>query len=245
MHYCANAPAVPNYNITSQAIDNSSNTLPTYVDVKYSQDGKYIVAAKDNGTVNRWNAADGKLLFIYNTHDIAIDKIALSPDGSLIALADNDGKVHILSATSGKQVSSPYDGKGGPVNALAWSPDGSLIASGYFDGTVHVWGVIGGRTATVYTYPALKLVNVYTLAWSPNGQRIASGYDDGTVQIWDATSGKNIVPYLGHPDAISSLAWSKNGNLIALDTMMERCKFGILPVEVKTSQSIIKVILIR
>ena len=60
------------------------------------------------------------------------------------------------------------------------------------------------------------------MAWSRDGKLIASaggnirtGDGDTSVQVWDAFKGHKVVTYSGHQKMVNSVAWAKEGPLIA------------------------------
>jgi|GEM_PF-1197150 len=160
----------------------------------------------------------GKLLYTYRGHSNAVNAVAWSPDGKLIASGSGDNTVQVWDATTGANVFT-YRGHSSRVLAATWSPDSKRIASGdsHPNGTVQVWDATTG--ANVFTYQNNTTGDVYAVAWSPDGKRIASGGADQIVQVWDAADGGNIFIYRGHTNSLTgfvyTVAWSPNGKLIA------------------------------
>jgi WD40 repeat protein len=66
--------------------------------------------------------------------------IALSPDGTLLALGCYDGDILVWDLQS-HGTPTTISGHDGVVRALAFSPDGSLLASGGADTSVLIWQV--------------------------------------------------------------------------------------------------------
>ena len=57
--------------------------------------------------------------------------------------------------------------------------------------------------------------NVRAMALSPDGRTLASGDEVGTVRLWDAQTGTPLADLKGHDHAISRLAFSADGGLLA------------------------------
>jgi WD40 repeat protein len=66
--------------------------------------------------------------------------LAYAPDARYFACGQEDGRILVYSAISGKQLAQ-WQGKQGSVRALAFSRDGRLLASGGANGTILIWKV--------------------------------------------------------------------------------------------------------
>ncbi len=109
--------------------------------VAWSPDGTRIASGSDDGTVQVWDAASGKILTFYHGHSDMVIAVAWSPDGTRIASASSDKTVQVWDAAKGDNVYT-YAGHSDAVNTVAWSPDGTHIASASSDKTVQVWDAI-------------------------------------------------------------------------------------------------------
>jgi WD40 repeat protein len=68
-------------------------------------------------------------------HDTGLGQVAVSPDGTRIATATQDGTARLGDLDTGRQVLTLY-GHDAPVFGVAFSPDGRLLATSSEDGTV-------------------------------------------------------------------------------------------------------------
>ena len=154
----------------------------------------------------------------------AIQALAFSPDGSLLAASDRN-ETHptpdlpalpaAFLATwrtdTGTLVGPPRElevGAGtGRSDQLAFSPDGSLLAAGLPDGRVLVLDTASGATTQTLSPPS----GATSVAFAPNGT-LVTGTAAGTVDLWNPTTGQAQAPALIAASApITSLAFEPDG----------------------------------
>lgn len=88
-----------------------------------------------------WQAKDWSLLYekIITTGS-RLDALTWSPDGGLIAVGTQDGKIQIFRSIDGEKLISLY-GHTMSVTGVSFSPDGRILASISLDGTLLLWGL--------------------------------------------------------------------------------------------------------
>ncbi len=65
--------------------------------------------------------------------------VAFSPDGKLLATADNDGYLRLWDPATRQAPRAPLPAVTGGVTAVTFSPDGQLLATVGTDRTVRMW----------------------------------------------------------------------------------------------------------
>jgi len=105
--------------------------------ISWSPDSKHLASVEFDKSVQVWNAATGRHLWIYCCQGW-VNGIAWSPDGKSVASANTSQTVQVWQSTTGTSEWT-YHNHHSEVLAVAWSPDGTRIASGDDDGIVRVW----------------------------------------------------------------------------------------------------------
>jgi WD40 repeat protein len=133
--------------------------------------------------------------------------LALSPDGSRIAVARGDSTIALLDADNGKLV-GVFNGHTRRVSSVAFSPDGKRLLSGSHDGTMRLWDVASWRELRVFKGHTAEVSSV---AFSPDGRRALSGGFDNMVMLWTVETGEDRKWFLGHRAVVTSVAFSPDG----------------------------------
>ncbi len=163
------------------------------------------------GEVIVWDLETG--LSQWRTEHVgAVDAVAVSPDGRLLALGGGLGGVRLLDLETGKPRQGPPQGAG-RVHSLAFAPGGRALAVAS-DRAVLVWSLETDRER--FSFSDQRLWVRPRIAFRPDGRLLlAVAPEMSDVHGWDPETGAEVpVPLRKEP--AQALAFSPDGSLLAL-----------------------------
>jgi len=175
----------------------------------FTPDGSSIILAGYDGTIRVIDAASGSAETLLD--GVNANTVAINPAGTLLAVGDNQGKVHLLDFPTGGLVEQLKIGW--PVWTVAFSPDGTILNSGGDDGMVWMWDVVNMQLLNKYDY----IGEVWTIDFSPDGVFFATGSADNSVRLWDVlwAGTRREVTFEGHGNDVLSIDFNPDGTIIA------------------------------
>ena len=140
--------------------------------------------------------------------------VAVSRDGSTVAVATEDGRVLVVDAHTG-QAERTIRPQAGPVSVttVAFSPDGTL-ASGSWAGIVNLWDPKTGRELGNPTLVAQAPVSA--IAFAPDGKRFATtGGSSGHTKVWVTSTLQQLGDdFPGGEGSWGNIAYTPNGRYL-------------------------------
>lgn len=113
------------------------NTQYSVNSTALSPDKKTLAVGLSNSEVLLVSVPDLKIIKQIKWHSSEVTALSYSPDGKLLASAENNGAALVHDVTEWKERAK--FAPGGPVMSLVFSPDGKLIATGS-GGEAFIWG---------------------------------------------------------------------------------------------------------
>ena len=158
------------------------------------------VRADNNGKIAEFKARDGN-----------VTAAAISDDGPLVFLGEDDGLLTLWNVKTGAMV---RDFKGHwprSVFAAALLCDGKRGVSCGDDNRVIVWDLATGRPLhQMSTGNSIPLV----MACTPDGSLAATGCDDGQIAVWNLANGRRVAT-LRHGASLCGVLFSPDARTLA------------------------------
>jgi len=204
---------------SGQYVGQLSGVSDRLVSAVFRPDLPTIAATSAAGTVHLWRrpapADDGAGQWSYERElRVETDNVwaeEFSPDGDLIATANDDDTVRLWYSTTGRPVLTLADHRG-RVRSVAFSPDGQRLATGCDDRLARVWRIPSGEALLTLSGHTDR---IYAVAFSADGSVLATVSNDGTARLWDAASGDLLHVLAGHSGRLWTGAFSPDGQLLA------------------------------
>lgn len=165
--------------------------------VRYSYDGRFVVAGVADNTVILWDASTGKEIRKFRRTNSScsscITEALISNDNKYIITSYNDS-IKVFDRETGKLVKELY-GQGGSPEGLCISQNNRYIAAFEY-GVAEVWDLSDWRLVIKTGDYSQK--RVMAVAISPDGKQVITGNEKRMADIWEIPSGKNLLTLKGY-----------------------------------------------
>lgn len=116
---------------------------------------------------------------------VAITALSFSPNGSLLAVGNSQGKIIVYDTSSWDVKTDRWSSHTAKVLSIAWNAEGTHAISGGLDTNVFVWSLKApGKRVKA---PNAHKDGVYGVAWLEGGKKVVSTGGDAALKIWDVS----------------------------------------------------------
>ncbi len=175
----------------------------------------------DAGMVVRvWDAVSGAPLHAGLSHDLWVNTVAFTTDGTQLVTASNDQTAQVWDMATGMPV-GPRLRHARPVLSASFSPDGQRVITAAEDGTAQLWNA---RSGWAVGRPLRHEAPIRTAVFSRDGRRVLTASTDGGVTVWDAHTGAPSPVVIRHAEGlhIERAAFSADGRLLATAARLDQ-----------------------
>ncbi|GAA2405452.1 hypothetical protein GCM10010191_11650 [Actinomadura vinacea] len=190
------------------------------VDLAFSRDGKRLAAGAHSTEPQVWQVSPSGALtrvtgWEHRPTGDADGDVALSPDGTRLADARDDGTVVIWDLT-GRSEPRILRGHRGDITAVTFDPAGRRLAAAASDGTIRLWNTTGGEPTAVLRGAASTVRKV---RFSPDGGWLLTDEPDGRLRLWRPSGG----------EPVDLTGWGQTGGLATFTADGTRIVRGLSP----------------
>lgn len=180
--------------------------------VAFSADSQFVLLAGAD-TIGVWNVRNGNLL---NREIIKSDagyKLAISPDGQILASVEGPN-VYLRQISDGNSISIQDNIQSN--ESVAFLPDGTTLVISMFDNTVRFWPLSEKGLRKTFEMEEKGYINI--IAISPDGKILAVGGFDptGKVELRQISDGSLISTIGFGSGRADDMAFSQNGDVLAV-----------------------------
>lgn len=158
---------------------------PSSISVNWANNDVAVGGGRDAKVhVYGWDGVKLAEKSVASNHREGVTDVAYSPDGKLLAAADQNRKIVLYSAEGYQPAHDLEWGyHSARVNCLAWAPDSKWLASGSLDTGIIVWDV--EHPLKHYNLKkAHPQSQVTRIAWLDGNTIVSTGHD-GSIKVWE------------------------------------------------------------
>jgi len=179
-----------------------------------SAGGERLATGSRRGPLYSLDLAGGTRVEIELEH--YMEALAISADGSRIALVQSDNRIRLFDAASGELLATSGRAHSQAVTKLTFSGDGERLASSSRDGTARLWQL----PELAFLGPEMEGRGeaLTSVSISNANRRVATGSARGRIQIWSLESRELLYSERVTPEPILDLEFSPDGKRLAISS---------------------------
>jgi WD40 repeat protein len=183
----------------------------------FSTDGQSLISGGINNgkdAIKVWNLATGQLRYtLSENRRQGFFSLAISPDGKTLFSKQYRDNVRVWDLQAGKLKGTLPIQSFGDISV---SPDGQVLMGTDGRGDINAWSLPTGELVATVPASNLRFANgtLRAFAVSPSGQILATDNESNSITLWNLQTGKLIDTLRGHPNTVTSLAFSADSQIL-------------------------------
>jgi WD40 repeat protein len=171
--------------------------------LSFSNDAKKITAGCNDGIIRVWDTVAGKSLFRFQGPKCTMNRLALSPDGKILACTTEriNADIHLWDLAKGKELHRFAGHRIGPLT-LAFSADGKRVittsrdpgetspVTSWAEWSIRQWDAASGKE--LVRLQADSEGQVRWNVFSQDGTKLAVVNHKGILRLWDVVASKEL-----------------------------------------------------
>ena len=177
----------------------------------YDRNGRRIISALEDGTVQIWENGVSLHLKTFSGHERIVETLDFSSNNRFLISSSSDKSVRIWDLKTNETVHN-FDIGNHRVQDLRFAPGGQSFATAGADSSVIIWDAKDGSRIRNLKFHKGK---INALSFHPQDSVLLSGGSDRQWVIWDLESGKPLLSSKGHTAQILAVSISPDGRRFA------------------------------
>ena len=156
-----------------------------------------------------------KFLYALDDHESIIYRMAISPNGKILASPSNDCTVKLWDINSGECLHTLEHIEA--VLCVAWSPNGTILASGSDENCIKIWDPATGK----HIETIIVGDSIVEMSWSPDGKMLSFCTEENGVFLYNIQLDLEIIEHIFKFDENSiyfGLSWSPCGKWLSFSS---------------------------
>ncbi|CAF0739832.1 unnamed protein product [Didymodactylos carnosus] len=213
------------------------HTGPIY-GLSMSRDKWFLLSCSEDCTIRLWSLLTFTCLVVYRGHMQPVFDIQFGPFGHYFASCSLDKTVRLW-CMDHSQTLRIYTDTINDIETVCFHPNSNYLATSSSDRLIKIWDLLetkdGNANKPIRQMSGHKLP-ICIKRFTKDGKYLISCGYDRHIMIWDMANGALLTSFIGHNDAIFSMDYSRDGNILVTGSLDFTIKLWNLGKLIKDAQ---------